>query len=760
MPVVQRVEGPSVAPEGIPNARVTANLSPDYANRLERGVRDVGVVVQGIAQREQEKAETAQVLEARRKLSDWERGWFDPNNAEGVYAAKGRDALGLVDKIDPEFERVQSEIMGSLRSPKAQQAFMQYAAGQRESVLDRVNQYAVREHDGYVQAEFKANVLNSTEMAARAAAEDRTKDRDREIQNGLAVIRAQAVTEGAPAEATQLQERAFLSAVHATAINTKMAQGDIPGAFAYLNAHAAEIDVESAAKLQAQMAPQLDAMTARSLYDGMQTGRVTPQALGMDVPAEGLWAAQLHQESPTGQYGKDGRLVRSPVGAVGGAQIMPTTGPVAAKYAGLPWDEKLFLYDGPDPDMRQKATEYNLALGKAYQGAQTSAFGSPILGMAAYNAGPGAVQAWLQPAGTKTRVGRNIVTGIGDPRKGEISMADFVAAIPYKETRNYVTSIMKRAGGSLQAQAVAATTLEGQMEIAKTIVNPRVRDEFEQLAIRANSIRKAAEAEREQATRKSISTTIETMDPGVDLSKALPPDQFAYLNQNPEFKRSMTATLQARAAGQDEVSSPTTLAAINRIIYNATQNVGASRKYLADLDVYTLDLSPADRNRVAGNIAAVLKPSGANSTKVVNFQTDAQLAERTRARLGIAKGKNGDADYGKIEMQYADVVRAQSRQMGRELNAEEKQQIMDRLSTTFVREKFWGASHDDVPVYKATADDVENVPDADRKAITELFRRAGNPNPTPTQFMLLYQQWQDRKTARASGGGAPAGGGR
>ena len=192
MPTVQRVEGPSVAPDAIPNARVTANLSPNYADGLVRGVRDVGQVVQGIAQREQEKAEFTQVLEARRKLSDWERTWFDPNNADGVYAAKGRDALGLVEKIDPEFERVQSEIMGSLRSPRAQQAFMQYAAGQRESVLNRVNQYAVREHELYAKAEFESSVTNSAEMAARALAEGRDDDAFLGVQAGLQAIRGNA----------------------------------------------------------------------------------------------------------------------------------------------------------------------------------------------------------------------------------------------------------------------------------------------------------------------------------------------------------------------------------------------------------------------------------------------------------------------------------------------------------------------------------------------------------------------------------------
>ena len=90
--------------------------------------------------------------------------------------------------------------------------------------------------------------------------------------------------------------------------------------------------------------------------------------------------------SQEGVQNRDGTWKTSFKGAVGPAQIMPATGPEAARLAGLPWDEKLFKANTPE------AAEYNLKLGEAYYAKQLETFGDPLKAAAAYNAGPGAVQ--------------------------------------------------------------------------------------------------------------------------------------------------------------------------------------------------------------------------------------------------------------------------------------------------------------------------------------------------------------------------------
>ncbi|EPA8515261.1 transglycosylase SLT domain-containing protein [Klebsiella aerogenes] len=138
-----------------------------------------------------------------------------------------------------------------------------------------------------------------------------------------------------------------------------------------------------------------------------------------DTPSESqLFSAMIWHESGGNQYGKDGSPLVSPKGAVGVAQVMEDTGPEAARLAGVEWDRDKWLND----------PRYNAKLGQAYFGAQMKKYdNNPVLAVAAYNAGPGAVDGWIKK--------------FGDPRTGAISNEQFAAAIPYDETRNYVAKV-------------------------------------------------------------------------------------------------------------------------------------------------------------------------------------------------------------------------------------------------------------------------------------------------------------------------------
>ena len=142
-------------------------------------------------------------------------------------------------------------------------------------------------------------------------------------------------------------------------------------------------------------------------------------------PTGGIFTRLLKTESNGRQLDKDGNPLMSPKGATGIAQIMPTTGPEAAKLAGLPWDEQKFKYDA----------KYNAALGKAYFDHQTKVFGGDAeKGAAAYNAGPGRLREAMAmaaahggsykdylPAETQNYLGKIFgqpQAGLGEPANG------------------------------------------------------------------------------------------------------------------------------------------------------------------------------------------------------------------------------------------------------------------------------------------------------------------------------------------------------
>ena len=91
-------------------------------------------------------------------------------------------------------------------------------------------------------------------------------------------------------------------------------------------------------------------------------------------------------------------------------------------------------------------------VGRDYLGAMTARYDNPALVMAAYNAGPGQVDKWLAQN--------------GDPRTGAISTSDWVAKIPFAETKNYVTAgLGKLAPGVGQANQQPPTANQLKVDL-------------------------------------------------------------------------------------------------------------------------------------------------------------------------------------------------------------------------------------------------------------------------------------------------------
>jgi soluble lytic murein transglycosylase len=110
----------------------------------------------------------------------------------------------------------------------------------------------------------------------------------------------------------------------------------------------------------------------------------------------------------------------SRAGARGLMQLMPATAKQIAKARQIPFSADRLLTDG----------RYNITLGRAYLDDLLDNFaGSYVLSIAAYNAGPGRVRQWMD--------------NFGDPRSKAIDVVDWIEAIPFTETRNYVQRVLE-----------------------------------------------------------------------------------------------------------------------------------------------------------------------------------------------------------------------------------------------------------------------------------------------------------------------------
>lgn len=111
----------------------------------------------------------------------------------------------------------------------------------------------------------------------------------------------------------------------------------------------------------------------------------------------------------------------SRAGARGLMQLMPATAKKIARELEI---------KGHSTDRLTEDPYHNLILGGAYLNDMLSRYqGSMVMALAAYNAGPHRVDKWLEEN--------------GDPRRSLDDAIDWIEAIPFSETRNYVQRILE-----------------------------------------------------------------------------------------------------------------------------------------------------------------------------------------------------------------------------------------------------------------------------------------------------------------------------
>lgn len=371
MPIVPTVQGRQVESRGVQTGGFQTFQQPNITDALVN-VGNQAIDVFGQAK---QQADLALTQDATQKLYAVGSGLMDDPN-EGLLSLQGKNAIGqapgYIQKFDNEVQGIAGSLPESARNvflKQAQQQRMQFATQAERHELGQRRQYETGQQNGYLSLQAQ-----------------------------------QAISDPALFNQASLNARSSI--------------------MAYGQAHG-----QSPEEIEAnwvQWREQAANRASEAWYNPMYQQMMGPEGKieVTNTPQEAqLFSSIIWQESGGNQFGKDGAPLVSPKGAVGAAQVMESTGPEAASLAGLPWDRDKWLND----------PRYNVQLGKAYFGAQLKKYdNNPVLAVAAYNAGPGAVDGWIKQ--------------FGDPRDGTVSNAQFAAAIPYEETRNYVAKVTGSAG--------------------------------------------------------------------------------------------------------------------------------------------------------------------------------------------------------------------------------------------------------------------------------------------------------------------------
>ncbi|MEY7220189.1 transglycosylase SLT domain-containing protein [Klebsiella pneumoniae] len=185
---------------------------------------------------------------------------------------------------------------------------------------------------------------------------------------------------------------------------------------------------------------------------GWLGGNFTSEDTGeLDMRAVGL------VESGGKHRNADGSLVTSPAGAQGEFQLMPDTGKELAAKRGVE-------YNPEDPVQHaQLARDYAGQLSKKYQ--------SETLAGAAYNWGMGNVD--------------KLIAKIGDPRKGDISIEDFVKQLP-SETQGWLSRYKQNTTGMdplsiYKIDNIAHSQIEKQRSLVLKELEPTYNNTMAQL---------------------------------------------------------------------------------------------------------------------------------------------------------------------------------------------------------------------------------------------------------------------------------------
>lgn len=170
---------------------------------------------------------------------------------------------------------------------------------------------------------------------------------------------------------------------------------------------------------------------AKNIADQVLRGAAIPNfEATLAVAGEPLINAVIAAESGGNQ------AAVSPKGAIGVMQLMPGTAQEVAKELGVPYDEEKLKGD----------KSYNQAMGTKYLRNMLARYGgNQTLAVAAYNAGPGAVDSWIAK--------------FGDPNTGAISNEQWAAQIPYDETKKYVAKVTGMAPATQNMPATKGATL-------------------------------------------------------------------------------------------------------------------------------------------------------------------------------------------------------------------------------------------------------------------------------------------------------------
>lgn len=710
------------SPAAMPQVRVVAPNAPDtaglQAQQTGRAMASTGQAVGQIALDIQQQANQLRVDDAlNRAREEALRLTYDKDagfqTQKGLTALERPDGKRLADEYDEVLQSKLSALAAGMGNDAQRQAFSMRANDIRTAFRGSVLQHEAQE--------FKTYGLSVSEgVQSTALREIGLNWRNPDAVNAAVErIRAetyrQAQILGKSAEWQDAHARKMTSNGHKVALLAALEAGAPDYADSYLRKYTDQMDADDILSVRGHITKEVDQFVAVKKADEV-LDRMQPRIQVGE--AERAFNIALGTESGNRQFGADGKPLTSPKGAVGIAQVMPGTGPEAAKLAGLPWDEGRYRNDA----------NYNRALGLAYFQKQLQTNGGDLAkAYAAYNAGPGRL------AEAEKRAEKNATLAKTDPGVLPRTWLDFMPA----ETRAYVAKNMREFGAG-QGQPPRPTLAEFDDALRADpalAANPaRLKLARAEVERRFEEQTKAIKQREDEATAAAMRGIVENGGRWSDL----PPSVRGAV---PVKDVDNLIGFAQKIAKGDDTTSPWLYAKL------AGNPQGLAE--LTDDQFYALrrELSESDFKHFANERAKLTgRAQGSSGPGDLNSHAIKQTLDSRLRMLEIDPSPKDDggsdaARVGAIRQFVDQYFVAAQREAGKKFSDAEVSAHLDALFAKSTQ--FRGLlSSNSKPMLTAKASDIDS---ATREKIAATYKRQGVEDPTDAQILLAYWNLKVRR---------------
>lgn len=690
----------------------TASFQPQNTSRqpidtggglAEAGMRLGGAIQQTVEPfivKAEQEADASAVFAARRALDDWERKTiYDPK--AGAITRRGADAFELPNELPKAFDEQAQEIAASLKTPRQRQAFNEVANSRRAQIGDFANRHALQEKRSYDEGQYQADIGSFMNRSALMASAGDLNASATEVALAQTRTTGYLRSLGRSEEEIGAAVKKVASKASMTTVNLLLEQ-DLPmKADEFLKANAGAMDVEDLLRAKLVVSKAVDARVGLTVASEVVKSTVMPALAPTDTGR--LVNLVMGAESGGKRFGPDGvTLLTSPKGAKGEMQVMDATN------GGPGFGVKPAKDNSPDERAR---------VGRDYLNAMIKEYGGDVpKALAAYNAGPGAVNEALKKAGP---------TG------------DWLGALP-AETQAYVKKISTQFGAgdgappvptlaSLHQQVRERVGLDSpqRLKVALDDVTRQYKDMLEG--------KKATEDNAEAEAMKWLQANGGRFSQmPAQLRNAVPPKAVDNL-----------MSYGQKVAKGDDITNP--------VLFQKMATDDAYLKGLTDQQFFiqTRQLSEADGEKMAMRRGQLLnKPSGQKPTDLDTTGVNQVLNNRL-AQIGIdPTPKDGGSDSMRVgairQHVWSQVLQAQAAS-GKKFNDQEITKVVDGLFAKSVnfQTSFLGINTGTTS-QRLMAMKAGDIPGDVRTRLEKDFKAAGI-QPTDGDILGAYLQL---KTAR------------